>query len=221
VIAVIGILFSVIIAGVGHIREFAQASRCSANLKQLHSATTLWIADHDYRMPDNRYWSYDGRPSSDSYDYQIAPYLGFEDMNMGMDLGNIESAMNCPASESEIPSTNEWKRTYSINNHATSTTEGADRSVQWYPRSIHQIAEPSRMALYMDGVISAGSDGAYWTNAQNSNVSSGGGGASISYPHGGSVNVVFVDGHVEKISQQEMVADFSEAYIPFWRYNAE
>ncbi|MBC2603363.1 prepilin-type N-terminal cleavage/methylation domain-containing protein [Puniceicoccus vermicola] len=218
VITIIGILASIVFASVSHIRALAQSSKCAANLKQLHAAATLWGADHKHRMPDNRFWAYNGEPGSNSYPYQLAPYLGFENMSIGDDPGEIASAMRCPASESETPSTQQWDRTYSINNHATSTSEGKVRSDRWYPASIHQIAHPARMALFMDGTVSPGS-GSYWTNAQNTQVDSGGSGAVLSYPHDGTMNVVFVDGHVERFSKEVMVAQYSEAYIPFWRYN--
>ena len=222
VIAIIAILAAILLPAVSLVRSTAQNSSCSSNLRQLHTATNLWMVDNDNKLPDYRYWAYNEPTTSSSYKYQLAPYLGYENME-ACDSANWKgraSVMKCDAADEERPSEKEWGRTYAINTHATSTAEGKPRSPTWYPPNNLSIDNTSRMALFMDGPVNASSGGNYWTNVQSSQVSSSNA-SPILYPHNNSINVVFLDGHVENISRSTMEQKYSEPNIVFWRYTAD
>lgn len=220
VMAILGVLALTLFPIFKQMSREAQSSQCVSNLKQLHLATMLWSADSGNRLPDRRWWSYDKGKSTSVYSYEIAPYLGLQAGSSGQQSGLAEAAsvFTCPASHSQRTSTQPWARTYSINAHACSTGEGLALDERWYPRSIHQIERPSEMALYMDGAVSSAGGGAYWTNVQAKQVK--GHSSPLLYPHNDAINVVFVDGHVESIIQEEMETNYSQPSIRFWQYNA-
>ncbi|MDQ8193614.1 prepilin-type N-terminal cleavage/methylation domain-containing protein [Coraliomargarita sp. SDUM461004] len=219
VIAIIAILAAILIPVVGRARATAEISACTSNLRQLHTAANLWIINNQNRLLDNKYWSYDKPEINEAYQYQLAPYLGFEDMALGdyEIWQNQTSPMKCNAAHAEYPSTRPWGRTYAINGHGTSTSEGDPRSPQWYPPNNLSIENASKMVLFLDGAVSPDSDGNYWSNVQSSQVSSSHA-APIQYPHNNTLNVVYLDGHVENIDEATMRAEYSEADIPFWKY---
>src|SRR5690625_3224655 len=53
VIAIIGILASILIPVVGKVRESAKTAACTSNLRQLGLGIHLYAADHDEKTPPN------------------------------------------------------------------------------------------------------------------------------------------------------------------------
>ena len=216
VIVVVGVLASMLIVVVGKVRVAAESSQCVSNLRQLHAGALLLIADSDYRMPDKRMWAYDKGRSSSAYAYQLAPYLG---LRAGSGDWAEATVMTCPGADAIVSSDQPWRRTYSINLHACSTSDGIPMDEQWYPQRIQQIEYPVEMALFLDGAVNPSGSGSYWTNVKSSQIDPAGGGAPILYPHGNALNVVFVDGHVAQLTLSEMLARYADPYSRFWRYN--
>ena len=217
VVAIVGVLAAVAIPLVGKARESARASQCQSNLRQLHAAAMLWINDHGNRMPDARRWGYNEGAANDAHDYQLSPYLNLS-VKKGLDWSAIPSAMKCESAFASQASTQEWGRTYSINTYATSTLDGAARlASSGYPARLSWIPNPARMAFFMDGAAAAGS-GSYQTNVNGSYVSPASG-TPLTYPHDGAVNVVFLDGHVERIGKAAMIAGHADSNTSFWRFD--
>ncbi len=218
VIGILAVLACIVIPVVSRINASARSSQCVSNLRQLHAATQLMILDSNYQMPDRRYWSYDKAPSSSAYAYQLASYLGLDEAKSDSDLYTEPTVMTCTSAHLIVPSTQAWRRTYSINTHACSTSDGAALSELWYPRQMMQIEHPSKMALFMDGAVNPAGNGTYWSNANSTQIA--GGSAPILYAHGGAINVVFIDGNVQQFTQDEMERDYSDPYATaFWRFN--
>ena len=217
VIAIVGILAAIIIPVVGMMRESARATQCASNLRQLQTAASLWIADHGNQMPDARQWGYNQGASSEAQKYQLNAYLNIR-ATKGQAWGDAPSAMKCESAFANQASTQEWGRTYSINTYATSTLDGETRlASNGYPARLSWIPNPARMAFFMDGAAAVGS-GSYQTNVSGSYVAPSSA-TPLTYPHRGAVNVVFLDGHVERIDKAVMIADRADSNTPFWRFD--
>lgn len=224
-IAVLAILAAILLAVVGNVRATVSKSQCAGNLRGLHAATMLWMQDNDYRLPDARYWIEDKGTTSPRYPYQIAPYLQLAPMSQGdwRNWVHRDSPFKCNAAYAIRNSTSPWGRTYSINTHATSSIDGNPPNWNFgYPRNIHEIHEPSHLALFMDGAAPAGTGNtSYWSNVQRTQVDpSGSASAPLQYPHNNSLNVVFLDGHIQNISMSTMIANYSGPST-FWRYTGQ
>lgn len=218
VIGILAILGVILFAVMGGVRATAMNSQCVANLRSLHGAATLWGQENQLRLPDVRFWQEARDPNSTAYSYQLAPYLGLLDMSLGNaeNWVNQNSPFKCNASYEIKPSGSRWGRTYAINSLATSTNEGSPRNIVNYPQGLHDIHEPSKMAFFMDGATPPTTTiGTYWSNAQPSQL--GAHSAPFQFPHNNSMNVIFIDGHVESISKDVMLRDYPEKRS-FWYF---
>lgn len=220
-VAVLGVLASLLVPVFTGARRSAGEAQCTSNLHQLHAATLQWITDNDGRMPDARAWSYNKEPSSSLYPYQISPYLGMPP-DRSIDWNSRKSPMKCDTAQAANPSAEStwFRRTYSINAFATATRADGDTIVPrtagyGYAFRIVQVASPSRMALFMDGGVKSGG-GDYASNVGAANLQ-GSNSSPIQFIHNGSICVVFIDGHIERLSRETMSEKHSDDSSPFWR----
>jgi prepilin-type N-terminal cleavage/methylation domain len=65
VIAIIGVLTSIVITAVGRVRASAKEAKCISNLRQLGTAAFLFSADYRDYMPDINWWA-----------SELLPYVG-------------------------------------------------------------------------------------------------------------------------------------------------
>lgn len=218
VIAVIGILAAILLPVVGKTRETARKAQCISNLRSLHQGTMLWIGDNKGRMPDGQLWQ-DRATAASKIRYQISPYLDLYKPSSDGELSKEKnSLLKCGAADRLNSSDSHWGRTYSINVWACPSFDGDPRPDRTaYPQSINQISKPSKMALFMDGAPyqPPGASSGYWSNVNETRVQPARTANRLQYPHNGSVNVVYVDGHVGNVSESEMIA--LAADTAFWR----
>lgn len=215
VLAILGVIVFSVMRGV---RATAMNSQCSANLRSLHNAALIWCHDNEFKLPDVRWWQDNKKTNNPAYPYQLAPYLGLENMDLGLAeywVGQ-DSPFKCNASYEIKPSTSRWGRTYGINSLATSSNEGKPRNTIDYPQTLFDIHEPSKMAFFMDGAANPTNEpGSYWSNIQPSNL--GEHSAPLQFPHNNTMNVIFIDGHIENISREVMLRDYPEKRS-FWYF---
>lgn len=217
VIAVIGVLAAIVIPVTGRVRESARNSQCMANLRGLHAAALLWSADNKGRLPDGRYWTYNEGTSNSAHPYQLSNYLNMR-APKGIAWGSAPSAMKCDTASDIKMSSQEWGRTYSINTYATSTLDGAARlASSGYPARLSWIEHPAKMAFFMDGAVSPTAN-SYQTNVSGAHVNPSHA-TPLNYPHRDAVNVVFMDGHVERIQRAVMAANYADSGTSFWRFD--
>jgi len=82
VIAIIGLLSSLVLPVVGRAREKAKSVKCMSNLRQLYQAQLMYATDHDGWMAAARYeGSGGGSLSTSSWMGRISPYLGMEPLS--------------------------------------------------------------------------------------------------------------------------------------------
>lgn len=217
VIAIIAVLTAITIPVINNVRESARNTRCMVNLRGLHTAASLWSTENGGRLPDARRWAYNEGASNTSHQYQLSNYLVMT-APKGAAWGDAPSPMKCDSAAAIRLSTQEWGRTYSINAYATSTLDGVLRQeIHGYPLRMSLIPHPAKMAFFMDGAVSPAT-GAYQTNVSGSHASPGHS-TPFNYPHGDSINVVFIDGHVESIDRAVMVSAHSNTGTSFWRFD--
>ncbi|WP_052362155.1 prepilin-type N-terminal cleavage/methylation domain-containing protein [Geminisphaera colitermitum] len=225
VIAIIGILAAIIIPTVSKVRETAAAAKCTSNLKQLATAALLYAEDHK-RMPFAKRWHYLSTTSG-----SILPYLSMHYTVSDWTPGG-PSVLRCDSSFKLRPPQNltaaegRFDRTYSMNKHASSGTgnsaDGDD--AQGFKVAEHTppgatFATPSRTALFMDGAINTTAGSNYLLLLSNPEIRESSAAQPL-YPHGNSINVAFVDGHVRRIPKAEMLKEHSTSnQTSFWRYN--
>jgi prepilin-type N-terminal cleavage/methylation domain-containing protein/prepilin-type processing-associated H-X9-DG protein len=203
VIAIIGVLAGILIPVVGSVRQSANASRCSSNLRQIAIGAQAYAGDNKgiiipWRPPvGTAYWM-----------TSLAPYVGVTRPNYP---GVVEdSVFMCPTEEpntkGELYYTEERIRTrYSLNLHIA--WDGA-AGTAWQRRTVryNELENPAKTYLFID-LFGAGGGG-YWM------------GPSLVYPHKGRVDVAFTDGHVEAKTPEQMnyyCANFDHI---FWKgYN--
>jgi len=203
VLAVVGLLIGLLIPVIGHIRDTAGAARCAGNLRTLHSAAMLAIADRKNGMLDRSNW-----PT------QISGYLALPPGHTGDDNWpeNLPSPYRCEASYRLRPSDRGYTRTYGINNFVCPTANGGDTVLSNTARRLGDVASPALTAFFMDGAVGVAGK-AYWPYVRPSNLS---GASPVLYPHDNAANVVFVDGHVSRISQSGMLSKNGTEASPFW-----
>ncbi|WP_232766813.1 type II secretion system protein [Geminisphaera colitermitum] len=225
VIAIIGVLAGILVPVVGRVRETARGAQCVSNLRQLATSARLWIGDNKDQMPDAKAWSYNQGTTHYAYPAQLAPYLSFpKRTNDIIDYSKAPSPMKCEAAYAKFPAngTNvHFARTYSINAYATATMDDGTvlkpRNYAYgYAQRLTQIMQPSRMAFFMDG--GTGGAGSYESNVNIEHVPDSFA-RPLRYPHRDSLNVSFVDGHVQRITKADMQANHATNTDPFWRFD--
>lgn len=226
VVAIIGLLAGLSVPAIGRAKAFSQQTTCTANLRTLHQATMLYVADFDGRFPVANMSVQDSTGSSRQHNYatQLAleGYLGlpgggfWERLDSWIAVSKRRGAFCawCPAAEAcenRLASGN--MATYGMN-----VRVGGDDGNGFPNLKFLQVATPTKTALYMDGCFK----------------SSGGFDVGVGVPSlppspmhppnlykqsnnpARSLNVVFVDGHVET----RRIADIPTAFTNvFWTPN--
>ncbi|AHF89140.1 N-terminal cleavage protein [Opitutaceae bacterium TAV5] len=223
VIAIIGILAGILIPTVGRVRETARSAQCTSNLRQLQAAALLWINDNRDQMPNAKAWCRNEVSTDPAYPYQISPYLNFR-VQKNIDWTSAPSPMKCETGYVKNPpsSSVHFGRTYGINAWATATNmDGTDIKIrnpaQGYAVRFSAIPHPSRMVFFLDGAVDSGG-GTYLTNLNASQVPDSAT-PPLQYVHRDSINVVFIDGHVQRITKADMQASHNDDLTAFWRFD--
>lgn len=212
VIAIIGILAAILIPVVGRVRESGRAAVCASNLRQIGNAAHLWGNENGDRLVPVRMPA--GRTSG-----LTTSYFFWQDfVPFAMDLpatptaaytfGVVrnESIFVCPTAYNDNVGSIAPSRaafTYSMNGHTNGGSDAmgqeAFNNALWT-----NVQTPSQTAIFFDGRKAGGSN--WWLNQLTP-------GNFTDFVHAGSANVLFVDGHVDRVSEGEKETDVND---PFW-----
>ncbi|AHF93448.1 hypothetical protein OPIT5_27870 [Opitutaceae bacterium TAV5] len=225
VIVIIGILAAIIIPTVSKVRETAAAAKCTSNLKQLATAALLYAEDHK-RMPYAKRWHYLSTTPGSILPYLSMHYTAANWTPGGPSVLRCDSSFKLRPPQDPTAAEGRFDRTYSMNRH---TSSGTGNSADGDDAQGFKVAEhtppgatfttPSRTAFFMDGAINTTTSSNYWLGLSNSEIKESSAAQPL-YPHGNSINVAFVDGHVRRIPKTEMVNEYSASnQTSFWRYN--
>jgi prepilin-type N-terminal cleavage/methylation domain-containing protein/prepilin-type processing-associated H-X9-DG protein len=223
VIAIIAVLAALAFPLWGRMRASTMAATCTANLRTLHQATMHFAQDHGGSFPvakhprNNFIFALGGT----SGQFPTPGYVGLSGSTPAARAAAL-SALNqrrapfcfwCPATEEAQPRNN--LNTYSMNLFVGGTGTGWAGNPPTQTLRTFQVNRASKTALYMDGCVYA--NGAYGVFVGQSDAM-----PSPVHPPAifketnnpaRSVNVVFVDGHVEMRRIGDIPTDFND---PFW-----
>ncbi len=199
VIGVITVLIAVLIPAAGRTGATANRAKCINNLRQLHFASMRWSQDHQNRLPGWQTWSND-----------LRSYIVMTRVEQKSGLSTIAT---CPTMYGKQRSVSPVGHTYAMN-HRTGTKNDWDKSWLWF-------TNPSQVAHFVDGFVTGKSaDQLWWIYSSAVYPDTGVGNVkNLEFPHGGEVNIVYMDGHVESFNKGFLphITDKSDPLYPiFW-----
>ncbi|MFA6286642.1 MAG: type II secretion system protein [Opitutaceae bacterium] len=229
VIAIVGVLAALLFAAYGGIMRAKNTSVCLANLRQIGTATLVYCADHKGDFPRAVSFPPNTVRSDSPWNTLLNVYLGLPSESAPSPI------YKCPADPRDYMTvqngTTRYARSYSFNGTpdlSASTVIGTMGLVQTtgvgnhqYPvRKLAHITAPSKTIMvtewwtnktgdlrenwqdsYTCSQITAG-----WTLLSNVPISH----ERSGYYHGANYNAVFVDGHVQSVTPEEIIRGWSE-----------
>ncbi len=214
VIAIIGILAAILIPTVSAVRESARASQCTSNMRQIGQALAMYVNDNNGYAPpgrdDARHEQTGGSGATSlasTYFYVLWPYIydSLESLNaphntVTMNSG-VENVFHCPTRYSAYPEAASAPSNLFVS--GSSESFGSAR----YAYAINTQAAPGGSArvdipvdtMYAPSVTVAILESYYWYSTGAYYFSRFG-----VVPHNNSANFLFFDGHVERLSRDEI-----------------
>ncbi|MBC2593810.1 prepilin-type N-terminal cleavage/methylation domain-containing protein [Ruficoccus amylovorans] len=218
VIAIVAVLTGILIAGVGRIKESANASKCLANLRQIGVASALYCVDHNQRLvpivgrlPESSYHK--------TWRVHLEPYLPDQTAEGKGVFWCPSGAYNEPTNSTKASGTR--PASYGINNYIGLHSV----SVAQESAFISDVKNPTGTIFVADiGLVAnLGDDPSDWVDRGESVATTSYGYARFPedplwssdpwnvFPrHGGHVNVLFYDGHVGSL---DVVTDIMDVTV--------
>lgn len=202
-LGIVSVLAVLLVPSIGRWREKAHETACSANLRRLHMAVLSYASDNDGRIPAGNTGT-ETVPTDAWAGTPLRQYL-IENFQKGKNesIDRRDSPFTCPTARQakRIPN---FPRTYGWNNY-NKNSGGQLR--------LSNVPQPSLTSLIIDGVYSSGT-----TWFQEVGIGTGSS-RSLSrmedFIHGGKVNVLFIDGHVELRTKEGIPSNPDHI---FWLY---
>lgn len=214
VIGIIAILVGILLPALSRARQSGMTVKCLSNLRQLGTATSMYIADNKNWLP----WPTTTFGEQMLWSNAVDPYLQNIVTNNRTGVAanrNYSVYKQCPVWESFNDGAKtggqdtfkEFARTYKMNSHlrAVLTTarpnpDGGAPTLRWLAR-VTQITDAPRTVLYGDGTSldQTGEIASQWDSGQFSFEVNDKTQASPALRHQGGANIVFVDGHAETV----------------------
>jgi prepilin-type processing-associated H-X9-DG protein/prepilin-type N-terminal cleavage/methylation domain-containing protein len=202
VLGISGILLTLTVGAVHHVRESAQRTKCASNLRNMITAATACAEENNGRFPwaSRRVKGY----KSWCWDFVI-PSGGKPQPGVMWSGHGLNSVLQCP---SFIDGRANWEEDpftgYNYNCSFIGKVEG-DPAVRQIPASLAQIENPARTAVFGDGQYGDGANKFMRApkadrdnDFSNKYVRESG---TQGFRHGGKANIAFADGHVEALAQ--------------------
>jgi len=210
VVAITLILLALIMPMAGEVRKTSESTRCVANLRATGAAALRYFADRGGAFLPTKYWEV--YPSWGRSGKQgMRDYLGVEtsletiDKNAGF---QFDSVITCPSLRRLHPEVRmALHRTYTYNYYLNerdpsskyNSLPSAQRPMleDGY-RKLQVVEQPGRMWMFADGASAAETFTTYSTSVNESTST------TLNLPHRGRANFVFLDGHVESLSAEDI-----------------
>ena len=197
-IAILIILAGISYSSYKHFYENALAAKCASRLRTLGAAIIAYTADNQGEFP--RSWHSSGAHRQPNWAFAIAPYLGYEQDKIESNWNEIfNTHFRCPSHKEDDP----YKYSYGINVFFELDPNGDDyfgAPASW--RKIFNITTPSQTILLAE--TNSGAD--HFMCHQWS----GPGAAKNAIKHDihdGKSNFLFVDGHVQLLSIDQVFSN--------------
>ncbi|MBC8010526.1 MAG: prepilin-type N-terminal cleavage/methylation domain-containing protein [Burkholderiales bacterium] len=200
VIAIIGILAAIIIPTVGKVRESARVAKCSSNVRQCAQAFILLVNDNKglYRGRSGGAATLDATLWTN--ELTDRGMIGTRQINGVVAGGDV---MFCPSLPDPDGVDDHLWRTFGLNlmtAAGNAKMEGnGSRTGEIYTSNFNLVRTPSRHLLFADSY--RGTEPTQSFRIMD-NAATGG----VHLRHGDRANAAFLDGHVERASEQKLAA---------------
>lgn len=203
VIAIVGVLASIIIPVVGKVRTSSQSSSCKSNLRQIWMAANLYANEH-------KFFPYSTSPTGVNWRQTLRPYMEAGDATYADEKNS--GAVVCPSRVIEPSGADYFRATYSCHPRLM-----GNPNLPGNPGSVRpsNVTRPAQIILFGDATQQShgGAHSQFWSVSEmmsdgsidaadapiavdDATDSDPQGNGHIRYRHSGSMNAVFVDGHV-------------------------
>ncbi|HWL52934.1 MAG TPA: hypothetical protein VNQ90_10895 [Chthoniobacteraceae bacterium] len=199
-VVILAILLAVAMPTLGRLRTQAMDVKCQSNLRFTGMALIQYAADHDGRFLPTKFWY---SRLSTAASPGIRDYLGSSSTAKSTSaVYKVDSVLTCPQLKADCPDKfpNMLNRCYSMNQ----TVVANDPSYPDVPEAgenpgsfqrLVNLPDPARMWIFTDGgTTDPDGPGEFATIVSPSSVK------NLLYPHRSHQNVVFFDGHLERLS---------------------
>ncbi len=204
VIAIIGILASILIPVVAKVRDSARDSVCKSNLRQLHAATLLFANDNNDMFPPD----YSSSQPNFHTPEGIGHYLDVDPRR----LGETPEIYRCPVREMMVNGVYAWWHIdYALNGLLGGPWGGNPDDVPPPSHTMSGIREPTQIMLYADW---RGTNRA----ARPQDVIGNETRTAVVFRHNDRSNHVFVDGHVRSIGVEGYPGSAPNLDSAHWPY---
>lgn len=180
-----------------------RSAKCTGNLRQLSVAFSLYSADNDGRLPQS--WVVDSNGPDNNWWYRVNPYTGATPMTFdwsSIKARSLQVPYRCPETtgvDNTVP-VNPWV-SYKMSSIYREKTSGWTPKVEvGCPRA--RVSNSSVALLLAEGRMTPDFD-SYASNLVS---------AGLRYPHNGKLNALFLDGHIETLTEKQLELRWDECF---------
>ena len=207
VIAIIGILASILIPTVSRVRESARSANCVSNLRQIYLALRLYAEDNKGVLPAShrpKLPTESGTGTMVLWTKAVSTYLPVRGVTV---TANEHPVFACPSAEINGKRGSQLSNTYTATAAIIGLTSGGDPTATATPRPLNTIDpnRPTQIPLIMEGKASNTTSATTnpsrtWSVAsQDMGVSTYEETRHFDFRHNGRMNVCYVDGSVRSM----------------------
>jgi len=212
VVAIIGILASMLLPALGKARDKARATSCANNVKQINLASQFYTDDFSgrcvYSIPNGAYQLQWYRVlSNNGYLVQES----FFPNQWGKEYPKPGTPFSCPAERSGWR--NQALPTGGADPAWMGTHYGMNYSIGYWNGVVANLKFPERAYLYMDFT------GHSWAMAQGT-VTPDVAASRMYFRHANKINIAFVDGHLESLGKDSAMYTGAPGHTNEKWYNA-
>lgn len=230
VIAIIGILASILIPVVGAVRESARASKCTSNMRQIAQAILMYASENGGNAPagrdDNRHEREEGSGNTSiasTFHYAVWPYLYDDselitdrDVNTVYGTSRTENVFQCPTRYSQYPTAPDAPAEIFVSRTPESFSSAR------YHYALNAMPAPARdprAAASVDMMENSSQtvsvvESYYWYEIERTYYNQFG-----VVPHNDAANFAFYDGHVERLNRNDIPSQSNARDSVFWSGN--
>lgn len=205
VIAIIGILASILIPVVGKVRESARSAGCTTHLREIGTAIQLYTNDYNGLTPPSRDPAFSG--GSRTIARTLWTYVGYEEAWYGEKMsgrtGNQTTVFNCPSTElNAVPTPGssvftDRPHSFVLNAGPAANLRGGDGFS--YGFNLDQLTTTSQTVAVFENSSYYGSSNHYHS-------------LYGLMPHNEGSNFLFWDGHVGRHSYEDVPKESTDVF---------